>query len=290
MEQQGKQPQKEKQAPAASLTLFSRHFAQNARGKVFLGDAFDFLSAIQESSGSIVFLDPPFNLGKDYGNGKRHDLRPHSDYLEWLSALLKEAARVLKPGGALYVYHLPSTATQITGILNQLLSFRHWIAVSMKNTFVRGEWLYPAHYALLYYTKGKPAYFTRPKIPPLKCRKCGTYIKDYGGYKPIIDEKGINLSDIWEDISPVRHSNRKFRAPNELPVTLFRRIITISGAPNEVYIDPFVGAGTGVLAALEAGMQFNACDISRESCNIVSARVERFITGIAEDNNGRGKC
>ena len=37
----------------------------------------------------------------------------------------------------------------------------------MKNGFARGKKLYPAHYALLYFTKGMPASFQRPKILPL---------------------------------------------------------------------------------------------------------------------------
>ncbi len=54
-------------------------------------------------------------------------------------------------------------------LLEQHLDFRHWIAISMKNGFVRGDHLYPAHYALLYYTKGKPESFNRPKVPKPIC-------------------------------------------------------------------------------------------------------------------------
>jgi len=37
--------------------------------------------------------------------------------------------------------------------------FRHWVAMSMKGTFPRGRKLYPAHYALLYCSKGEPKTF-----------------------------------------------------------------------------------------------------------------------------------
>jgi site-specific DNA-methyltransferase (adenine-specific) len=65
------------------------------------------------------------------------------------------------------------------------LLFRHWIAVSMKGTFPRGKKLYPAHYALLYFTKGLPATFNRDEVrqPVPACRHCGGDVKDYGGHR-----------------------------------------------------------------------------------------------------------
>lgn len=58
--------------------------------------------------------------------------------------------RVLTPGGALFVCALPRLAYQFAAYLNEALEFRHWIALTMKGTFPRGQRLYPAHYALLY--------------------------------------------------------------------------------------------------------------------------------------------
>lgn len=257
------------------LSLYSTYDTANVKGDIFHGDALDFLGSINNDKASIVFLDPPFNLGKDYGNGKRHDLKTKEKYLFWMLTLIEECKRVLKPGGALYIYHLPKVATQITGCLNENFQFRHWIAISMKNNFVRGDWLYPAHYALLYYTNGSPAHFNRPKIPAQRCRHkdCGKLVKDYGGYKHIIEEKGINLSDIWDDISPVRHTNHKMRRPNELPPKLLERIISISGVQGELYVDPFAGGGNGVMAAVKGKMKFLTCDIEEEFCHIVSTRI-----------------
>ena len=264
-------------ATNSALSIYSSFNTRHIKGKVFHGEAISFLKRLRTNTVSVIFLDPPFNLGKDYGNGKSHDRKPHSQYMLWLFGLIIQCERILKQGGSLYIYHLPVVATQLTELLNKHFLFRHWIAVSMKNTFVRGNWLYPAHYALLYYTKGIPEYFQRPKLVPTKCKKCGEYIKDYGGYRDIIDKKGINLSDIWDDISPVRHNNRKSRISNELPMILLERIISISGSPKQLYVDPFAGGGNGVLAALRAGMRFSACDISEEYCCLVSHRIEEAI-------------
>jgi site-specific DNA-methyltransferase (adenine-specific) len=98
-------------------------------------------------------------------------------------------------------------------------------------------------------------------------------VKDYGGYKSIIEAKGINLSDCWDDVSPVRHASRKNRVANELPNIIFDRVMQISGVSGHVYVDPFAGAGGGVVAAAKAGMSFRACDIIASNCRLIVRRL-----------------
>jgi site-specific DNA-methyltransferase (adenine-specific) len=231
------------------------------------------LDALQPECADIIFLDPPFNIGKRYALPGFKDRDDPDVYFGWLTSVLKKAIKSLRPGGALYLYHLPAVAYRAAAVLDHHLVFRHWIAVSMKNNFVRGKRLYPAHYALLYFTKGEPQQFSRPKLTPKMCRHCGQHIKDYGGYRKIVEEKGLNLSDVWDDLSPVRHASTKTRVANELPATFFSRIMQISGYPGAVYVDPFMGSGGGILAALNAHMTAVACDASAESCDIAAKRV-----------------
>lgn len=239
-------------------------FNSNVQAEIYRGDALDFLSQLEDASAHLIFLDPPFNLGKEYGKGIVDSLAP-AEYTKWMSAIITQSIRVLANGGALYLYHLPAWAIQFGALLTPHLDFRHWIAVSMKNGFVRGNRLYPAHYALLFFTKGTPCSFNRPKIPVDLCA-CGRSKKDYGGYRGIVDDKGINLSDVWDDISPVRHKNHKRRSANELPSKITDRVVAISGAAGNVFVDPFAGAGSAVLAAARASMRVIACDIVRSNC------------------------
>ena len=253
---------------------YRRYNRRELKGSIYLGDALKFLKSLPSDSAEIVFLDPPFNLGKTYSVDAPHlDRMPEEAYQEWMVTILQESRRVLAPGGALYLYHVPAWAMRLGAYLREHLEFRHWIAISMKNGFVRGDRLYPAHYGLLYYTKGKPTTFTRPKLDPVTCRHCGDYIKDYGGYTAIIEEKGLNLSDVWEDLSPVRHKNTKHRSANELPLELTRRIVAISGSPGGLFVEPFAGTGSGIVAAAARGMRFKACDIVEENCKIMCERL-----------------
>ena len=104
--------------------------------------------------------------------------------------------------------------------------------------------LYPSHYSLIYYTKGKPKTFNRVRIPIQICRHCGQEIKNYGGYRSKIHSEGISLTDIWYDLSPVRHKNRKNRKSNELPERMLERILALSSNIGDLVFDPFGGSGT----------------------------------------------
>jgi site-specific DNA-methyltransferase (adenine-specific) len=66
----------------------------------------EILPDITEATVDLVFVDPPFNLGKDYGQGI-DDERPDAAYLARCSSWIAECVRLLKPGGALYLFNLP---------------------------------------------------------------------------------------------------------------------------------------------------------------------------------------
>lgn len=256
---------------------------RHAHGEIVRDDALHCLDSLRDGCVDIVFLDPPFNLGKRYGkNGSHHDRKKESQYLMYMRKVIARSAEVLKPGGALYLYHIPKWAIRLSPYLEKHLDFRHWIAITMKNGFVRGDHLYPAHYALLYYTKGEPASFKRPKVPKPICARCKKDLRDYGGYKDYVAH-GINLGDVWDDVSPVRHRKTKTRTANELPPIILDRVIAISGCTGGLVVDPFAGAGTTLIAALAARMHFVAADCEKEYCELMCARVGHYASKKGRD-------
>src|ERR1019366_9695464 len=118
----------------------------NGQGVLYQTDCMNLFAALDDDVLDCVFADPPFNLGKIYGNGEvRDDLAAH-EYVKWCHAWLRESIRVLKPGAALFVYSIPPWAYLIAAFLEQEgMTFRHWIALSMKGTFPRGKKLYPTN-------------------------------------------------------------------------------------------------------------------------------------------------
>lgn len=243
-------------------------------GDIVQANALEALPLLRDEIADIVFLDPPFNLGKRYGAASpSEDRKPDPEYAQFLRQVLEESARILRPGGALYLYHIPKWAIRLVSVLNDLLTFRHWIAIGMKNGFVRGRGLYPAHYVLLHYTKGSPAVLNRPKIAPPTCPHCGEYVRDYGGYIAHV-ANGINLSDFWDDVSPVRHKKYKLRIENELPIIIPKRVVAISGRRGGLLVDPFAGTGGALIAARSAGMRFVAIDKEPSSVDLIRSRLE----------------
>jgi site-specific DNA-methyltransferase (adenine-specific) len=260
------------------------YFYQYPRGDIICSDALHFLNDLKEGCADIVFLDPPFNLGKKYGISiPGADRVEESEYLEYMIKIISRSAEIIKPGGAFYLYQMPRWAIKLASVAESVLEFRHWIAISMKNGFARGKSLYPAHYSLLYFTKGAPAVFNRPKIPTPRCRHCNELIKDYGGYKKYV-VNGINLSDVWDDISPVRHKRYKHRTANELPLEIPNRVVTISGINNGLLVDPFAGTGTAIIAAYQNGMNFVACDLAPENCRIILNRLQNPVNNSKRRN------
>ena len=141
----------------------------NRVGGAVVEDCLTVLPAINKEVVDTIFADPPFNLGKKYGR-KTDDNKPDDQYLKWCYDWIRECVRVLKPGGSFYLYNLPKWNTFLGTFLSQEgMSFRHWIAVESNTRLPIPKRLYPSHYSLLYYTKGKPKTFRRIRTPIDTC-------------------------------------------------------------------------------------------------------------------------
>lgn len=228
-------------------------------GAMYNVDCLDLFSAVKDNSIDCIFADPPFNLGKNYGTRVIQDRLSQEDYLKWTKTWLSECARVLKPGGSLFIYHIPQWLILIGTYLNTLdsMQFRDWIAIKMKNGFPIRNRLHPAHYGLLYYVKrGKRFKFHVVRTPSPVCRHCGGLIRDYGGYKRKYKKlKGnknvplIQLDDVWDDTTPNIHRKSRPKGINELPVVISERVMLISTNKGDVFLDPFVGGGSTLYVA-----------------------------------------
>lgn len=243
---------------------------QTSLGRLYQTDCMAMLKSIPSESVDLAFADPPFNLGKAYTSNINDDLAEH-EYLAWCEAWLTEMIRTLKPGGALLHWNLPKWNLLLGGFLARQITFRHWIAVDIKYTLPIAKRLYPSHYALLYFIKGKkPAIFHPDRIPIACCRHCGGELKDYGGYKDKMNPAGVNISDVWTDIPPVRHSKYKKREANALSLKLMDRIVSMTTDEGSVVLDPFGGSGTTFIAAELTGRQWIGSELE------CSAIVDRF--------------
>jgi site-specific DNA-methyltransferase (adenine-specific) len=243
-------------------------------GVLYEGNCLEILPYFRNEAIDTVFADPPFNLSKEYGS-RVNDDRSDAEYISWCKEWLNHCIRVLKEGGALFVYNLPRWNIILGNHLTEAgLVFRHWIAVNIKLSLPIPGRLYPSHYSLLYFTKGKPKTFRKIRTPIERCRHCGGEIKDYGGHRGAMNPKGVNLTDVWNDIPPVRHwkfKNRK-RTVNQLSTKLIERAIQMSTNDHEVVLDPFGGSGTTYDVCERAYRHWIGIEL--ESCDVIIERME----------------
>jgi site-specific DNA-methyltransferase (adenine-specific) len=166
---------------------------------------------------------------------------------------------------------LPKWNLPLGAFLSQKLTFRHWISVDIKYSLPIPKRLYPSHYSLLYFIKGKkPSIFHPDRLPIKTCSHCGKEANDYGGYKDKMNPKGVNLTDVWYDIPPVRHSKYKKRKANELSLKLLDRVVSMASNPGSLALDPFGGSGTTFVTAELLGRNWIGVELE------AAAIVERF--------------
>jgi site-specific DNA-methyltransferase (adenine-specific) len=243
-------------------------------GALFRGDCMNVLPALRDGCVDTVFADPPFNIGKEYG-GKVDDRREESEYLNWCNLWINECIRLLRTGGSLFLYNIPKWNVRLANyLLGKGMHFRDWIVVDIKFGLPIPGRLYPSHYSLLYFTKGKHKTFRNIRTPIRICRHCGRDIKDYGGYRKAMNPRGVNLTDVWDDIAPVRHLKFKSakRKANALSTKILERVIEMSTKPGEMVLDPFGGSGTTYAVCEKKKRRWIGIEI--ESTNVIIDRLK----------------
>ena len=279
-----------------SVTAMNRTLTKNHQvafqtdfGTLYQGDCLSLMSEIESESLDLIFADPPFNLDKSYESGIDDNIT-QDEYLRWTEKWVLKCVDLLKEGGSLFIWNLPKWNTYIASILNQRLTFKHWIAVDIKYRLPIKNRLYPSHYSLLYYTKGeKKNTFNEQRLPLEICRHCGGDIRDYGGYKDKLNPEGINLTDVWYDIPPVRHSKYKTRNSNELSMKLLERIISLASNEGDTVFDPFGGSGTTyivseILNRKWIGVEIGPIDSIIDRFNDINHQIE-YINEIKQNKN-----
>ena len=255
------------------------------QGALIQADCLDLLANMKNDTVDLIFLDPPFNTKKHYNIPSFEDNFDNEFYKGLCRTWILECIRVLRPGGSIFIYHMPKWLMELGAWLNSLhgLEYRAWIAMKMKNGFpIKGR-IHPAHYGLLYYIKagGHPTFnVVRERSP--KCRKCGELMRDYGGYREKYkkyESEGdlwVQTSDFWEDTRPASHEKLRDNKINELPLQVPERAILMASNPRDVVLDCFSGGGSTLHAAEMHGRQWIAADAENSIASL--RRIKTFLS------------
>src|SRR4051794_14547004 len=121
--------------------------------RLLCNDAVLEMSRLPGNSIDLIVADPPYNLGKDYGNNI--DTKAWSEYEQFTGDWLKEAIRILKPTGSIYVFMGVRFISWLFLALenNFKLNFNGWITWHYTQGMGRKVGFSPRHEDILYFTK-----------------------------------------------------------------------------------------------------------------------------------------
>ena len=236
--------------------------------EIHCADLLDKMKDIPSESIDLIVTDPPYNLNKNYGNNQ--DTREFIEYMEFSKKWLKEADRVLKPTGTIYVFMGMRYISYIYNILESDMRyhFNSWIVWYYTQGIGKTIGFSPRHDDILMFTKSKEFTFNLDNIRiPQKY------------YRSVNNMRGANPGNVWE-FSHMHYCNKhRFQHPTQKPEGLYERIILASSNPGDTVLDPFVGSGTALRVCQNTGRNCIGIDINPEYIRMCKDRLLRPFDG-----------
>jgi DNA modification methylase len=206
---------------------------KDSRIQILEGDVLKLIADIKSQSIDLIIADPPYNLGKDYGNN--HDLKGFDEYLDFTRNWIREAHRVLKDEGSIYVFIGVRFISYLYDILDRELKmfFNSWITWHYTQGMGKIKGFSPRHDDILFFNKSANFKFNLDNIRiPQKY------------YRQRNNMTGANPGDVWQ-FSHVHYSNpERENHPTQKPEALIERMVLASSDEGNLVLDPFAGSGT----------------------------------------------
>jgi site-specific DNA-methyltransferase (adenine-specific) len=197
------------------------------------GNALKLLKTIENNSIDLVIADPPYNLGKDYGNN--HDIKGFEEYLNFSREWLNEGKRILKDTGTIYVFMGVRFISYLYDIMDRELGmfFNSWISWHYTQGMGKKKGFSPRHDDILMFNKTSNFKFNLDSV-----RVPQKY------YRARNNMRGANPGDVWI-FSHVHYCNgNRQNHPTQKPEGLIERMVLASSNEADLVLDPFSGSGT----------------------------------------------
>jgi site-specific DNA-methyltransferase (adenine-specific) len=236
--------------------------------EIIEGDVLDKIKRINTGSVDVVIADPPYNLGKDYGNNQ--DQKTFNDYIVFSQKWIKEAQRVLKETGTIYVFMGVRFISYIYSILEKEYNFvfNSWITWHYTQGLGKTKGFSPRHDDILMFTKTKNYKFFLDEI-----RVPQKY------YRSINNMRGANPGDVWS-FSHVHYCNvNRQEHPTQKPEGLIERMVLASSDENDLVLDPFSGSGTTLRVCQQLNRNCIGIELNPEYVQLTKERLELQFTG-----------
>jgi adenine-specific DNA-methyltransferase len=263
--------------------------------RLLCGDASKVLDLIKDRSCRLVISSPPYNIGKPYERDCRRSI---DEYFEWLSPIVKKLVRKVTPDGHLCWqvgnYVKKGQVFPLDYFFYQILSNEGWVLrnriIWHFNFGLHAKKRFSGRYeTLLWFTQSEDYRFQLEPVlvPQLYPGKRHSNSRSEKAGTPSGNPKGKNPSDFWSfdpsvafikdpiwELPNVKANHpEKTTHPCQFPSELVERCVLALTEPGDTVLDPFVGAGTSVIAAAMHGRTGIGIDKDREYIHLAKRRL-----------------
>ncbi len=248
-------------------------------------DCIEGMKKLQDNSADIIICDPPYNIGKDFGNNS--DKQKMEDYLLWCDDWIRECIRILKPTGTLYIYGFSEILAFIRVRIN--INVR-WIVWHYTNKVTPSlNFWQRTHESILCCYKEKPIFNKDDVREPYT----DTFLKNAAG-KVRKATKG-RFSNGEKETTYTAHANgalprdvikisalaggagkrERVDHPTQKPLELCRKLINASkNGEDTMVIVPFAGSGSECVAAKMQNINFIGYEINEDYVTLCNNRLD----------------
>jgi len=246
-------------------------------------DNLAYMARLKDGMFKLIITSPPYNLGKQY------EARcPLDAYLETQEAVIAECVRVLHPQGSIcwqvgnYVDNgsiAPLDALLYPVFVNHGLKLRNRIVWHFGHGLHCTRRLSGRYETINWWTKGDDYTWNLDPIRVPSKYPNKRHFKGPNAGKISGNPKGKNPSDVWMFPNVKSNHPEKTEHPCQFPVELVERLVLSMTDRGDAVLDPYMGVGSAVIAALKHDRAGYGCDIVREYVDIARQRVKSLEEG-----------
>ena len=242
-----------------------------------------FMRRLDDESMNLIVTSPPYNVGKAYE--KRTTLE---GYIHSQEDVIAQCVRLLHPSGSLcwqvgnYVDRgevVPLDSLLYPIFKSHGLKLRNRVVWHFGHGLHCSKRLSGRYETINWFTKGNDYTFNLDpiRVPPKYPGK--RYFKGPKAGKLSCNPKGKNPGDVWVFPNVKNNHVEKTIHPCQFPVELVERLVLSTTNPDEAVLDPYMGVGSTVVAAMLHGRSAYGCDIVPEYVDIAHDRIEAVRAG-----------
>ncbi|MDH5656260.1 MAG: DNA methyltransferase [Spirochaetia bacterium] len=247
------------------------------QNKIIHGDTFQALPHLPEKFADLLFLDPPYNLTKDF-DGEIFRQRKSVNYEKWFSDIFEKLLPLLKPEASVYVCADWKSSCEIYNVISKHLTVRNRITWEREKG--RGSltnWKNCSED--IWFATVSNKYKFHPERVKLKRRVIAPY-KENGKPKDWEDNESGKFrltfpSNFWNDITvPFWSMSENTDHPTQKPEKLLAKLILASTEPGDTVFDPFLGSGSSAVTAKKLGRNYTGIESQINYCLFAAKRLK----------------